>query len=101
MTDAAKVVIDSELSRSNSRVDYMPEIAIFGQLHVRSLDWRGMLRNLYWRARRQSAVWVILGLLVARGLLHPRRLTVPMDPNRMSGVTGIVSLSVLLFPSSG
>lgn len=60
-----------------------------------------MLRNLYWRARRQSTVWDVLELLVARGLLHPRCLTVPTDTDAKSAIYRIVSSLVFSFSFPG
>ncbi|OJJ84395.1 uncharacterized protein ASPGLDRAFT_35659 [Aspergillus glaucus CBS 516.65] len=72
VTGSAKAVLDSEISRCDPRSGYVPDIVVFDQLYAWSPDWRGMLRNLYWRARRQSAIWDVFKLLVARGLFHPR-----------------------------
>lgn len=101
VTGSAKIVLDSEMSRCGPRSDYVPDIAVFDQLYAWSLDWQGMLRNLYWRCRRQSAIWDVFKLLVARGLLHPRCLTVPMDTDANSVVSRIVNSLVfcLSFPS--
>ncbi|PYH95586.1 hypothetical protein BO71DRAFT_428847 [Aspergillus ellipticus CBS 707.79] len=52
--------------------------------------WKLVLRSLYWRARRQSAVWQLVELLVSRGFLNYRCLTVPIDPFSMSDSTQFV-----------
>ncbi|KKK26856.1 hypothetical protein ARAM_003456 [Aspergillus rambellii] len=97
MTDAAKAIVDVELSKCDTRGGFRPDIHVYDQLFMKSTDWVSILRNLYWRARRQSAVWDVFELLVMRGFIHPSCLTTPVDLQSMTRDTGIVTQLLTCF----
>jgi len=48
---------------------FITEFHIYNELFVKNLNWRQILRALYWRARRQSTIWDVFELLVDRGVV--------------------------------
>lgn len=58
--ESAKAVIDNELAKCDPRGGLKPDLRIYHELFVKSPNRRPILRNLYWHARRESAVEHIL-----------------------------------------
>lgn len=89
--EATTAIIDNEVSKCDLRSDLKSDISVFNNFFVKHPNWRLVMRNLYWRARRQSAIWDVFELLVMRGFLDPKCLTVPINILSMSPDTGLVS----------
>ncbi|KAI9928650.1 hypothetical protein ASPWEDRAFT_180237 [Aspergillus wentii DTO 134E9] len=91
LTQTAKAVIDFELSKCDTRSGFRPELGVYNELFKKSTNWGAILRNLYWRARRQSAVWDVFELLVMKGFISPSCLTISVDLMSMTRETGIIT----------
>lgn len=77
--ESAKAVIDSEYAKCNVREGFKPDLSIYEQVFIVRPQFKRVLENLYWRGRRQSAVWDVFELLVQRGFIYPICLTIPVD----------------------
>lgn len=89
--EAIEALIDGEKAKCDIRSGFQPDLGVYDQFFVNHQNSKLIMRNLYWRARRQSTVWDVFELLVMRGFLHPICLTVPVDLFSMSPGTGVVS----------
>lgn len=58
--ESAKVIVDNEVAKCDSKGDLPPDLGVYDELLVKHPHWRYVLCNLYWRARRQSAVLDVL-----------------------------------------
>ncbi|KAJ5106595.1 hypothetical protein N7456_003270 [Penicillium angulare] len=85
-------LMNNEMSRCDTTVGYPPDMGVFNEMYTNAPDWRGLVRNLYWRARRQSTVWDVYLLLVERGLVASSSLEHPMNLLAISKSTGILTL---------
>lgn len=101
VSQQSKAVIDEELSKCDTRAGCSTDLCVFDELYVRSPDWRGVLRNLYWRARRQSAIWDVFEFLVNRGFIDPSCLTIPVKLGTLTRDAGMLSalLDCFEFPA--
>ncbi|KAN0081995.1 hypothetical protein V8E54_003293 [Elaphomyces granulatus] len=86
----AKSVIEFELCKCDTRQGFIPDLCIFDEVYTKTPNWRNILRTLYWRARRQSAVWDVFELLVDRGFLHPVCLTIPVDLHKSTHASACI-----------
>ncbi|OJJ46469.1 hypothetical protein ASPZODRAFT_2129488 [Penicilliopsis zonata CBS 506.65] len=93
----AQAVVDREIALCDTRRGLIRDLGVYDQVYLRAPKWRGVLRNLYWRARRQSAVWDVFCLLVDRGFVHPQCLVVPVDLQSDSQDTHLVILLLCRF----
>ncbi|PGH05607.1 hypothetical protein AJ79_06774 [Helicocarpus griseus UAMH5409] len=85
---SAQLVVDFELAKCDTNSGYPPDLLVFDEFYGRKPNYRFVLRNLYWRARRQSTVWDMFELLVTRGFLNANSLCLPvnlMQPSRDVG----------------
>ena len=92
VSPAAKSVISSEIARCDARQGFLPDLAIYNEVHFWHPNYKGMLHNLYWRARRQSAVWNVFEILMARGHASFECLSLPCDLVMLSETALKVSL---------
>lgn len=79
VSSSAKTLIDEEIAKCDTRRGLLPDLEVYDELYLRRPNWRQILRNLYWRARRQSAIWDVFELLISRGFLSSDCLTIPID----------------------
>ncbi|KAJ5719794.1 hypothetical protein N7493_007372 [Penicillium malachiteum] len=73
------------MAQCDTKIGYPPDIGVNDQMYMRDPDWRGMLRNLYWRFQRQYVVWEIYLLLADRGFVKASALILPINlfsPNK-------------------
>ncbi|KAJ5537679.1 hypothetical protein N7494_007158 [Penicillium frequentans] len=77
-TAVSKVVKD-EIELCDVKFGYPPDMGVYSQLSSAAPDWRGLIRNLYWRARRQSTIWNIYLLLFERGFIDLNALVTPIE----------------------
>ncbi|KAJ5715343.1 uncharacterized protein N7483_012524 [Penicillium malachiteum] len=73
-----KALMD-EIAQCDTTIGYPPDIGVNDQMYMKDPDWRGMLRNLYWRFQRQYVVWEIYLILADRGFVEASALTLPMN----------------------
>lgn len=71
---SVKTLLDRELSLCDTNEGYVPDLGVYDETRTSNPNWKVILRNLYWRARRQSAVWDVYELLVDRGFVDPQSL---------------------------
>ncbi|OJJ44447.1 hypothetical protein ASPZODRAFT_145003 [Penicilliopsis zonata CBS 506.65] len=90
VSEDVKNFVQSEFARCDTRRGYIPDINVFEEVYVRSPNWRGVLRNLYWRGRRQPTMWDVFELLVQRGFLSTECLTVPVQLDNMTPDTNTI-----------
>lgn len=62
--ESAKIIVDNVVAKCNARGDLRPDLGVYDELLVKHLHWRYIMRNLYWRVCRQSAVLDIFKLLI-------------------------------------
>ncbi|KAJ6023979.1 hypothetical protein N7540_004776 [Penicillium herquei] len=79
VSGAVTKVVQDEMARCDTTLGYPPDIGVHNQMYVKDPDWRGILRNLYWRFQRQYVVWEIYLILADRGFVEASALTLPMD----------------------
>ena len=89
---SAKALVDGELSKCDAFTGFVPDLQVFDQLYVHHPRYRSLLRNLYWRARRQSAIWQAFKLLLHRQYIDPRYLCLPVNFDQCSASDTIVKL---------
>ena len=89
---SAKALVDGELSKCDASTGFVPDIQVLDQLYVHHPKYRSLLRNLYWRARRQSAIWHVFKLLLHRQYIDPICLHLPIDFDQCSASDTIVNL---------
>lgn len=92
VSQSAKELVDGELSKCDASTGYVPDIQVLDQLYVHHPKYRSLLRNLYWRARRQSAIWQVFKLLLHRQYIDPICLHIPIDFDQCSPSDTIVNL---------
>lgn len=80
----AEALVKGELDVCDTRSGFIHDIPVFNQVYVKTPDYRKILKNLYWRARRQSAIWDVFNILVQTGLLDEQCLRVPFDSKDIS-----------------
>ena len=85
----ARDVIDNEVAMCDTRCGFPTDLVVHDELYVKATNWRALLHNLYWRARRQSAIWDVYELLVLRGSIQPKSLAVPIYLMSSSPDTGL------------
>lgn len=92
VSPTAKVVIASEIARCDIRHGFLPDLSIYNEAHFWHPNYKGMLHNLYWRARRQSTVWRVFELFLAQGYASLECLSLPCDLVNLSKTALKVSL---------
>jgi hypothetical protein len=98
ITPEAKALVEEEIAKCDTRRGLIVDLDIYDELYVRTPNWRNILRALYFRARRQSAICRdTFELLVNRGFLHPRCLTIPVDLLASTPDTKIVARLLACF----
>lgn len=91
-------LIRDEVERCNPNVGYIPDYEILAVARALDIDWKGILLNLYVRARRQSTIWDIYQHLVDRGYLRKHALTLPMNTMHISKHVNLLSCAIRRFP---
>lgn len=91
ISENSKAVAEQELTKCNTRRGLRCDLGVYDETFLRNPNWRGILRNLYWRARRQSAVWDVFKLLVDGGFIDPVCLLTPVYLMSGSHDTYVVS----------
>lgn len=89
---SAKALVDGELSKCDPSTGFVPDLHVFDQLYVNHPRYRSLLRNLYWRTRRQSAIWQIFRLLLHRAFTDPECLHLPVGFDQSSASDTIMDL---------
>lgn len=89
---SSKTLVDEEISKCDTSTGFVPDIHVFDEVFTHNPKYRSLLRNLYWRSRRQSAIWQIFKLLLHRAYINPAclHLSVAFDQHSTSDI--IVSL---------
>lgn len=90
LTAVSKVVKD-EIDLCDIKLGYPPDMGIYSQISKCAPDWRGLIRNLYWRARRQSTIWNVYLLLSERGFIDLKALVTPIELFSISKKVGTVA----------
>lgn len=88
----AKTLVDGELSNCDTSTGFVSDIDVFDQVYVHHPRNRSFLRSLYWRARRQSAIWQIFKMLLHRAYIDPVCLCLSIDFDQRSKSDTIVRL---------
>lgn len=88
---AVSKLVKDEIDLCDVDLGYPPDMEVYSQICSTAPDYRGLVRNLYWRARRQSTVWNVYLLLVERGLIDFNALVTPIDLLTVSQNTGTVA----------
>ncbi|KAJ5798467.1 uncharacterized protein N7503_007763 [Penicillium pulvis] len=96
VTAVSKLVKD-EIYLCDVDLGYPPDMEVYSQVSSTAPDYRGLVRNLYWRARRQSTVWNIYLLLIEYGLIDFNALVTPMDLLTVSNNTDTVAYILSCF----
>lgn len=77
--ESALQVLNDELARCDTSTGFSPDRGVFDLVYRFMPYHRKMFRNLYWRVRRQSAVWQMFNKLYERGFINLQCLLVPCD----------------------
>lgn len=83
--DSNKAIAESALTTAQQEVakcedtSLVTDLLIHDQMSFPTPDWRSIIRNLWWRSRRQYIIWNLFQALVERGLIDPGCLTVPVN----------------------
>lgn len=99
-SEYAKEVVDFEVARCDTRSCFGPDIGVFDEVYASNTRHWLMLRNLYWRARLQSAVWDTFHTLLQRGFINKDCLDVPcnlMEPSELAAKVHII-LQMFSYP---
>ena len=66
---STKSIINNELAKCDVKGGLRADLGVYDELFVKKPNYSLIMRNLYWRARRQSAIWDVFELLVMQGFL--------------------------------
>ncbi|KAJ5908595.1 hypothetical protein N7495_001277 [Penicillium taxi] len=69
----------SEMQLCNTQMGCPADMAVFDEMYTPTPDWRALIRNLYWRARRQSTIWDVYLMLAKEGFVSASALTLPIN----------------------
>ena len=95
--EETKTLIGSEVKKCDAKTDWRPDLIIFDEIYLKNPNWQLILRNLYWRGRRQSAVWDTFFLLLNQGFFHPSCLSLPVQLKSSSDASSKVFRLLLCF----
>jgi hypothetical protein len=89
--EAAAAVVQKEISKCDFKQVIIADLNIYDEASIRIPHLESILRNLWWRGRRQSAIWVLFQILVARGFIDSACLQRPVDLLRRTPSTSLVT----------
>jgi hypothetical protein len=75
ITLGAEMVVDEGIAKCDTRRGLIVDMRIYDQLYLTIPNWRNILRALYFRARRQSAICDTF----VTGFIDSYCLTIPVD----------------------
>jgi hypothetical protein len=78
VAESAVALAQHEVANCDDR-GLVTDLLIHDEMSSKAPDWKSIIRNLWWRGRRQSAIWKLFQALVDKGLINPDCLTVPVD----------------------
>ena len=87
---ASVAVVKNEAAKCDTNQGIISDLHVYTEARQKSPNWTLLLRNLFWRAGRQSAVWDLFLVLVDRGFLSFDSVTLPIDLMNISPNTGLV-----------
>jgi hypothetical protein len=89
--EVAAAVVQQEISKCDIRQGIIVDLNIYDEASTKTPRLKFILRNLWWRARRQSAIWDLFQILVTRGFINPACLQRPVDLLRRTPSTSLVT----------